>query len=66
VQTSPPLLTDGSIVRASAAAALRAPLTPLEPLFRPVEQPRLASPLPRRVANRRKMLAGMTVVRSVN
>jgi hypothetical protein len=60
---------EGSIVRTNDAAALRAPLTPLEPLFWAATQPLLSppsSPPPRKVANRWKTLAGVTVVRTVN
>jgi hypothetical protein len=63
---SPPLLDDGPFGRSSGSSAPRAALTPLEPLFMAAPQPLLfSSPPPRRVANRRKTLAGMTVVRNI-
>jgi hypothetical protein len=65
---TPPLLTEGSISRTPPSSAPRAALTPLEPLFQEASKPLLSPPSslpPRRVANRRKTLAGMSMLRNV-
>jgi hypothetical protein len=65
---TPPLLIEGSITRTPPSSAPCAALTLLEPLFQEASRPLLllpSSPPPHRVANRRKTLAGMSMVQSV-